>query len=233
MNGNLTVTIPAETTTAIAPSASIETPGEQASATEPTTPPEQQVETGEQSTPTPEQATAEQAAEALSDKGLDVSAFEHEFEEKGELSPESYKKLADAGFGKEVVDRYIQANAIIAEKFVTDMKALAGGEQGYVAMSEWARTTLDAKEVEAFNKATASGDPELTRFAVSGLYARYQAAEGKTPELMSGKASSANGQPGAFRSTQEVVAAMRDPRYGKDAAYMRDIEQRMARSNVF
>lgn len=187
----------------------------------------------EDPTPPVEDPTPEQVNEALSGKGLDVAAFEQEFSDKGELSADSYKKLAEAGFGKEMVDRYIQANSIIMDKLVSDMHSLAGGPEGYAAMSEWAKTTLDAKEIEAFNKATSSGDTEMIRFAVSGLYARYQHADGRSPELISGKAGTSSGVSSVFRSTAEVVAAMRDPRYGKDAAYTKDVEQRMTRSNVF
>lgn len=180
-------------------------------------------------------ATAKEAQALLNGKGLDVNAFEQEFGEKGELSAESYEKLAAAGFNKEVVDRYIQANTIIMDKLVTDMQAIAGGAEGYAAMSEWARTHLDTREIEAFNKATASGDMEMIRFAVSGLHARYQAAEGKAPDLVRGKAGSSGGgaSTSVFRSSAEVVSAMRDPRYGKDSAYTREIEQKMARSDVF
>jgi len=36
-----------------------------------------------------------------------------------------------------------------------------------------------------------------------------------------------------FRSTAQVVAAMKDPRYGKDSAYTKDVEQKLGRSSVF
>lgn len=225
MSDTLTVNIPSEVTTAEAPN----TP-ETAQAIS-LIPAEQTNELPDD----PEQASPEQAAEVLPSKGLDVSAFENEYAENGSLSVESYQKLADAGLNKDMVDRYIQASTIIADTFVTEMKGLAGGDAGYEAMSEWARGSLDTKEIESFNKVTASGDLEMTRLVVAGLYARYQASEGRNPDLVSGRAASASsGQSSnAFRSTQEVVAAMRDPRYGKDPAYTHDVEQRMARSNVF
>ena len=36
-----------------------------------------------------------------------------------------------------------------------------------------------------------------------------------------------------FRSTAEVVAAMKDKRYGSDSAYTKDVEQKLGRSSVF
>lgn len=225
---NLTVNIPSEPT---GPNAPLPSP-------EPVPPAESIVEQAspEQTPPeqvAPEQAPPEQAGEALSSKGLDVAAFETEYAEKGELSPESYKKLADAGFGKEVVDRYIQASSIIHEKTIADVKAVAGGDAGYAAMTEWAKTGLSTAEVEAFNRVTSSGDMDMIKLAVTGLYSRYTASEGKSPDLVGGKATSGASVKDVFRSTQEVVVAMRDPRYGKDSAYTHEIEQRLGRSNVF
>ena len=51
------------------------------------------------------------------------------------------------------------------------------------------------------------------------------------PTLVSGKARGVATD--AFRSTAEVVAAMKDGRYGKDPAYTKDVEQKLARSDVF
>jgi hypothetical protein len=36
-----------------------------------------------------------------------------------------------------------------------------------------------------------------------------------------------------FRSTAQVVSAMKDPRYGKDSAYTKDVEEKLGRSSVF
>ena len=173
------------------------------------------------------------AEQNLAAKGLNVAAFEQEFAEKGSLSPESYKTREKAGFSREVVDRYIPAGQIIEDKIVSDMKSLTGGDEAYAAMTEWAREQLAPEEIEAFNKAMHSGDMETIRFAVSGLHARYQAAEGQNPTRYSGRAPGGKTSRDVFRSTAEVVSAMRDPRYGKDPAYTRDIEQRLGRSDIF
>ena len=54
---------------------------------------------------------------------------------------------------------------------------------------------------------------------------------GKEPSLVTGKAGSA--APTPYRSTAEVVTAMRDPRYGKDVGYTENVQRRLADSNVF
>ena len=51
------------------------------------------------------------------------------------------------------------------------------------------------------------------------------------PNPLSGKAQSAAKD--EFRSTAQVVSAMKDPRYGKDSAYTKDVEEKLGRSSVF
>lgn len=192
-----------------------------------TTPPNKKEDAA---TPT---APRDEAAQTLAAKGLNVAAFEQEFAEKGNLSPESYKALEQAGFSRDMVDRYIQAGQIIEDKIVADMKALTGGEEAYAAMTGWAREHLAPEEIETYNKAVHSGDLDTVRFAVAGLHARYQTAEGQAPTRYAGKAPGGTTSRDVFRSTAEVVSAMRDPRYGKDPAYTREIEQRLGRSDIF
>jgi hypothetical protein len=69
------------------------------------------------------------------------------------------------------------------------------------------------------------------KMAVEWLMSKREAIEGVEPTLITGKARAASKD--EFRSTAEVVAAMKDERYGKDPAYTKDIEQKLARSNVF
>ena len=97
-------------------------------------------------------------------------------------------------------------------------------------MRAWAAQTLSDEELEAFDMAV-SGTPQQAKLAVKGLIQAYEAENGRPPSLapsaMPGSGSS------AFRSSAEVVEAMRDPRYKKDPAYRAQVEQRLARSNVF
>lgn len=78
------------------------------------------------------------AEKELSGKGLDISEFEQEFDATGGLSEESYAKLEQAGLGKAVVDSYIAGRTALLEGFISDVKGLAGGEDGYRAITEWA-----------------------------------------------------------------------------------------------
>lgn len=175
------------------------------------------------------------AEKELSGKGLDISEFEQEFDATGGLSEESYAKLEQAGLGKAVVDSYIAGRTALLEGFISDVKGLAGGEDGYRAITEWAdKGGLTDAEKESYNRVMNSGDKALIKLAVSGLVAKYREEEGSTPELVTGKATAARRAPSdTFESTEQVVAAMKDPRYGKDPAYTRAVERKVARSRVF
>lgn len=182
-------------------------------------------------TPVLERATA---ADALSDGGLDIAAFEAEYEANGALSDESYARLEKAGLTRDVVDRYIEAQAVAAQKTVEDVKAVAGGEDAYARMILWAKDALETPEIETFNRVMDSGDISMIRLAVAGLTARWKHAEGSAPtSLVSGNAAAGRSRTDVFQSSQEVVEAMRDKRYGRDPAYTRAVEQRIGRSSIF
>jgi hypothetical protein len=76
------------------------------------------------------------------------------------------------------------------------------------------------------------GDMNTIKMAVQGLQARYAQTNGtqQTGRLIQGDTNGPSG--GAFRSVAEIVQAMKDPRYAKDPAYRRDVEQRVALSNA-
>lgn len=180
-------------------------------------------------------ASRDDAEKELSGKGLDIAAFEQEFDATGGLSEESYAKLEQAGLGKAVVDSYIAGRTALLEGFISDVKGLAGGEDGYRSITEWAdKGGLTDAEKDSYNRVMNSGDKALIRLAVSGLVAKYREEEGAAPEFVTGKATAARRAPSdTFESTEQVVAAMKDPRYGKDPAYTRAVERKVARSRVF
>ncbi|WP_018123378.1 capsid assembly protein [Desulfovibrio oxyclinae] len=180
-----------------------------------------------------------QVSEVLKGAGLDMTEFSKEFEENGQLSEESYRKLAEAGFGKELVDHTIGSllgsNEVaeqLAETQIKDVKATVGGDEGYSKLMQWAKVNLSQSEQERYDKIMSSGDLDLIKMTVSGLKARYDADFGIDPKLRGGRGKGSPAKD-VFRSSQEVVEAMRDPRYGKDPAYTQEIAEKVARSDVF
>lgn len=180
-----------------------------------------------------------QVSDVLKGAGLDIADFTKEFDENGQLSEESYRKLAEAGFGKELVDHTIgslvganEAEVYLAESQIKDVKATVGGDEGYSKLMQWAKTNLSEAEQNRYDKIMGSGDLDLIKMTVTGLKARYDATFGIDPQLVGGRGKGSPGKD-VFRSTQEVVEAMRDKRYGRDPAYTKEVEEKVARSDVF
>ena len=95
-------------------------------------------------------------------------------------------------------------------------------------MIDWAQKSLNEQEVKMFDAVMQKGDPLAAFFAVRSLAYAYNDAVGYDGNMVQGKAPrQSNDQ---FRSQQEVVKAMADPRYEEDPAYRRDIMEKLDRS---
>lgn len=166
----------------------------------------------------------------LQDKGLDLNDFSKEFASKGELSQESYEKLAKAGYSKDIVDNYIAGQQARAVQFTAEIKSEVGGEEKYNEMITWAKGNLSPQEIDAYNTAMASG-ADQAKLAALGLAMKFTNAVGKEPTRMIGGGKAAGED--VFESTQQVTEAMRDPRYRNDPAYRNKVQAKLNRSSVF
>lgn len=163
---------------------------------------------------------------------VDLTPFHNEWAEKGELSEDSFTKLESMGFPKELVQQYITGFQATQAQEAQTIYAETGGQEGYKAMTEWAAQTMSAQEIAAYDSLVTGGDINAAKIAAKGLYAQYVAANGQPPKLLSGTPSRRDAN-SPFRSAAEVVTAMSDPRYKSDAAFRKDVEERLAKSDVF
>lgn len=169
-------------------------------------------------------ANEEEAKELAESKGLDFSELNAEYADNGELSQETYKRLADAGIDEATVNAYIQGQEALAQQNVTKLQNSIGGEENFNSMVEWAADNLSEAEKNSFNKMVS--DEASAEFAIKGLYARYQAEA--EPRLLDGN-SPATGNSG-YQSQREMTRDMADPRYRVDPAFRKMVEQKIARS---
>ena len=178
----------------------------------------------------PKTEDLEIANKAAESAGLNVQDLQAEFDNSGELKAESYEALDKAGIPKEYVDQFIAGQLAMRENLVSDVKGVAGGEDSYGEMMEWASNNLSESEKNAYNNAVNNTDVEAIKLAVVGLKARYESANGIEPTLTKGKASPST--EGGFRSWAEVTEAMADARYTKDIAYQDDVKRKIQNSNL-
>ena len=167
--------------------------------------------------------------DALAKDGLSLDEFSAEFNKSGALSEESYAKLLAAGYDKGLVDNYISGQQARASLYEAELKGVAGGTDSYDKMVTWAKATMTAAEIDAYNASVSSSSPDAAKLAISGLKARYEAVNGREPSFVKGTPASATTD--AFASRHEITAAMKDPRYAKDPAYRQQVISKLNRSN--
>lgn len=164
---------------------------------------------------------------------------DHFYENDGTITEDMYDQLNEAGFTDETIDAYLgglrnelgydDAASVLSESEISDIKDIAGGDQGYAEVVQWASENLPEEDVIAFDEVINTANQAAVRFAVKALVGQYEDAVGRTPELVTGKQSS-TGQ--AYRSMAEVVRDMNDPRYDNDDAYRMDVMRKLERSNI-
>lgn len=173
---------------------------------------------------------AEAETEAPKSDPPSFDKFSEEFASSGELGEESYTELEAMGYPKEMVETYIKGMQSAQTADADAVMEVAGGKDGYQELTDWARDSLATNELELYNQMVGTGT-DNAKMAVEWLQSKREAAEGSEPNLLSGKSQAPSKD--EFRSTAEVVAAMKDPRYGKDTAYTQDVEDKLGRSSVF
>jgi hypothetical protein len=118
----------------------------------------------------------------------------------------------------------------ITEQQVTELKGVAGGEQQYGEMLQWAKDSLNPQEIQMFDTVMERGDPLAAFFAVRSLAYRYQDSQGRDGKMITGTAPRGDGS--QFTSQAEVVEAMSDPRYDRDPAFRQNIMKKLERSDI-
>ena len=132
-------------------------------------------------------------------------------------------------YRKQVEEQGIGAKDF-TETEMTELKGVVGGDENYKNMLEWAGSNLNQQEIDMFDAVMQRGDALGAFFAIRSLAYRYNDAAGYEGKMLTGNAPKTSGS--QFRSQQEVVQAMSDPRYESDPAYRKDIMDKLERSNV-
>ena len=121
--------------------------------------------------------------------------------------------------------------AEISPSDINQIKNSAGGDQAYANIINWAKSNLPQEQISAFDNILDTGSVQAIQLAVSGLKAEYDNANGVEGRMVTGK-TAPNNSGDTFRSQQELVAAMNDPRYDRDPAYRQDVIEKLDRSNL-
>jgi len=160
-----------------------------------------------------------EAYQSLEKKLGDRAGYQRSEEESKEGAEETEAKGEDVDGGGPITQ---EEEAAILES--------VGGKDAFTKIQEWAKGALNQDELTVYNREVASGDYFRARNALQSMAFAYTENNGSEPELMGGKLTGRSTD--VFRSNQEVIEAMSDPRYLKDSAYTQDIEEKLGRSDV-
>ena len=197
---------------------------------------ELQKKLGDNSQAEPEPTQQDVEPEELSEVDTILAGASSEYYEKGELSQETIEKLTSMD-SSDLVNAYLKSQqnagsqvADLTDSDLNSIMSLAGGQEEYGKLVNWASENMPQDYVEAFDSLIDQGDPQVIKLAVRGLMADYESMNGSEGQMLSGKAATTRVD--AFRSQAEVVAAMSDPRYDADPAYRQDVFAKLERSNI-
>ena len=169
------------------------------------------------------------AKETVENAGLNFEKYQQEFLETGNLSEDSIKELESKGISKEIIDTYLAGFQALVTQQKETIFNLAGGEDSYKKIVEWASKNLSEDEIEAYNNAI-SGDLSAAKFAVTGLVARYKSETGSLDLFNGGQNSGADGA--VYQSIAELKRDMENELYKTDPAFRKQVMDKLARSNI-
>ena len=197
-----------------------------------------QEETGEEGEGE-EEGIDEEVSEDAPAVSLINEASEEYYANDGTLSEETIQKFSNMS-SQDLVNAYLeiqannpqapQAAAEMSEAQVNQVQNQAGGENNYLAVTEWAANNLPEAQIDAFDSVVDTGNPAAIGIAFQGLQSRYNEANGYEGRMLQGKPAGSSGQ--VYRSQAELVAAMGDPRYDTDPAYRADVISKLDQSDL-
>ena len=189
-------------------------------------------ERGEQEASQPEEEHPEEEEEDTTPSDLLERLWN---ESEGELSPELVEEIRSSS-PEDIAAMYLEfrnqqpEQPQFGQEDIDQLKGIAGGDEGYTQMMSWANDNLNEQEIKMFDAVMDTNNPVAAFFAVQALNYRYQDSVGYEGRMLTGRSSVDTSN--AFRSQAELVRAMEDSRYEKDAAYREDVRLRLENSNI-
>ncbi|UTQ78171.1 capsid assembly scaffolding protein [Aeromonas phage JELG-KS1] len=184
-----------------------------------------------------EAGQADLTAKAL-EAGLAPEALETikaEYEKDGKLSDKSFEALAKAGFSKSFVESYMAGQEAVADRYIQTLMGHVGGQENFNKVTAFIAKNQPDVAV-AFDAAIERNDVATVRALLDAAVGQMrQSPASKAPKrniANAAKPAKPSGSKSAdkvegFQTRAEMVAAMKDPRYAKDAEYRREVEKRV------
>ena len=151
--------------------------------------------------------------------------------ESGQLSDELTKQISEMN-GMDVFNA-MQGQAPqsrdLSDADLNTVYTAVGGEAEYGNLINWAKDNFSDAEIDAYDQIIETGNMSQISLALQSLYLRYTDSMGQDGNLLQGKPAASQD---SFRSQQELIQAMNDPRYDNDPAYRQDVLSKLDRSDL-
>lgn len=170
------------------------------------------------------------AKATLESKGVDFDKLAEEYSNDGKLSDDSMKILKDAGFPESVVNAYLSGLEAINERFATQVKGFAGGDEGYAKLTEFIKTQPQSV-IDAFNSTIATGNLGQIELTISGLMSKMNKTYGTANPTIMGGAANATAE--GYTSMEQMTKDMSDPRYQVDPKFTRSVMMKIKNATIF
>lgn len=166
----------------------------------------------------------------------EITAIKAEYAAEGKLSEASYAKLESAGYTKRFVDSFIRGQEAMAEQYAAGVVRYAGGAEQFNRILSHLESN-DKSTKEALEAAIIRKDLATAK-AILNLAGRNL---GKTRGVPPARTITTQGKPAApapkaqaegFASKADMVKAMSDKRYLRDAAYTNEVRAKVAASSL-
>ena len=151
--------------------------------------------------------------------------------ESGELSEELVNQIQgmDSLEVFEAMKGGLPEGRDLSDSELSAVYQAVGGQDQYGNLISWAQDNFSETEIEAYDAMIETGNMAQINLALQALYYRYTDAMGSEGNMLQGKPAAAES---AFRSQQELIQAMNDPRYDNDPAYRQDVLNKLDRSDI-
>jgi len=152
----------------------------------------------------------------------------------GVLNETDYASFKEQGYSKDFIDTYIEG---IKSKETEAFKTLLspyGSLEDYADAVVYVQNNWTEAQINAYNKAINSGDEDIRSFAIQSIMGTVKGSKKETKEenTMITDTRPSRGSFKGYETQSDMIKDMRSPKYGKDVAYTRKVEERMALTDL-
>jgi hypothetical protein len=155
-----------------------------------------------------------------------VAAMSTAYAADGVVSDDQIAAVEALGLPRNVIDTYFAGLTALAAQGLAEVNTVAGGADKLAAATSWAATNLTDAELAYYNDHVDT--PAARTQTVEWLMGKFAAARPSEGRLVGGQPSAMAGD--LFRTSEQVTAAISDPRYRIDPAYREQTANKLARS---